>query len=347
MSHRRGFTLIELLVVVSIIGLLVALLLPAVQAAREAARRMNCSNNLKQIGLALHNYHSVHDVFPLGVAKNYLSKKTGYQPWVGWSIHAQILPYMEQASLYNAANFSWAPSGDPQTCDPINATVRGTRIAAFLCPSDPSGGSPSLNSYYGCYGTTTNGMCCNAAGMTTGGTGLFTVYSTYGLRDCIDGTGQTIAFAEALMGNPSAATRDRGNGVNGVFDPGQTEYFDASPHRPTVLAGLASCARSFESGVSINSSRGIAWTWGASNYTLFNVIQTPNDSTYPGNGCRFGYGGAGLDLAFSAPASSAHPQGVNTLMADGSVRFSRNTIAREIWWALGTKSNGELVREDY
>lgn len=347
--RERGFTLIELMVVITIIVILIAMLLPAVQSAREAMRRLSCSNNLKQIGLALLGYHTALDVFPLGVSKNALSSPTDYQPWAGWSIHAQILPYIEQTPTYNAANFAWAPSGNATTCDPINATVRGVTVATYLCPSDPIGGAPNLNNYYGCFGTTTNGMCCLPRSLlSTGSTGMFTVYASYALRNCTDGTTQTIAFSESLSGDRMDTRGYRGNGVNGVNDPGGTEYLDASPHVATVLVGLSSCSRFFQSGGTVRSDRGAVWTWGASNYSLFNVIQTPNEATYQGNGCRFGYGGgeSGLDLAFSAPASSAHPGGVNVLMVDGSVHFVKNTIARAVYWALGTKSNGEIVGSD-
>src|ERR1700737_4941499 len=124
---RRGFTLIELLVVIAIIAVLIALLLPAVQAAREAARRSQCINNLKQIGLGLHNYHSTHNVFAMGASKN---PKNGPGDsdliWSSWSAHGLLLPYLEQQALYNAANFSWGvnPYGDP--CYLINSTVANT-----------------------------------------------------------------------------------------------------------------------------------------------------------------------------------------------------------------------------
>src|SRR5271157_319813 len=109
---RRGFTLIELLVVIAIIAVLISLLLPAVQSAREAARRAQCTNNLKQIGLAMHNYHTANNTFPPGTAASYNTQNPGCIAWMGWSAQALMLNYLEQAPLYNAANFSLDPIED-------------------------------------------------------------------------------------------------------------------------------------------------------------------------------------------------------------------------------------------
>src|SRR5829696_6164386 len=129
---RRGFTLIELLVVIAIIAVLIALLLPAVQAAREAARRAQCVNNLKQMGLAAHNYQSAVGSFPLGISSNpqNLPAPQWGSTWTSFSAQALMLPYLEQNAIYQAANFSWGPWVN-------NDTVNNAVIAAFLCPSDP------------------------------------------------------------------------------------------------------------------------------------------------------------------------------------------------------------------
>src|SRR5436309_1859029 len=132
--RRTGFTLIELLVVIAIIGVLVALLLPAVQAAREAARRVQCTNNLKQIGLALHNYISVNDTVPPAALDTRIYAGTTIANG-GFSAQARLLPYLEQTPLYNAANFSLnAINNAPGTWS--NVTVISTRLAGFLCPSE-------------------------------------------------------------------------------------------------------------------------------------------------------------------------------------------------------------------
>jgi prepilin-type N-terminal cleavage/methylation domain-containing protein len=136
MRSRRGFTLIELLVVIAIIAVLIALLLPAVQAAREAARRAQCVNNLKQIGLAMHNYHQTYDLFPMAASKNCNSDPPsscpGYADWRGWSAVSQALPFVEQAALYNAINFNFAEEIHDAVSQPMNATVIATVVNSFI-----------------------------------------------------------------------------------------------------------------------------------------------------------------------------------------------------------------------
>src|SRR3954452_10831889 len=139
MKIRRGFTLIELLVVIAIIAVLIALLLLAVQAAREAARRSQCVNNLRQIGLALHNYHSSQERFPSGGACNQGTENC--TAWNGVSAQAMILPQMEQTAVFNAINFNLSAT------DAVNTTARDTKINSFLCPSDGNAGSGNNNSY--------------------------------------------------------------------------------------------------------------------------------------------------------------------------------------------------------
>src|SRR5947209_7877310 len=163
---HRGFTLIELLVVIAIIAVLISLLLPAVQSAREAARRAQCINNMKQIGLGMHNYHTANGSFPLGGTVTSVGPGGGYAAgystsWGTWSAHALMLGYMEQQPLYNSANFSWAVVMGPGWN--INLTVGNSMLNVFLCPSDnlapiavPAGDqwAGRLNNYFASVGTT-------------------------------------------------------------------------------------------------------------------------------------------------------------------------------------------------
>ena len=161
--RRKGFTLIELLVVIAIIAVLIALLLPAVQAAREAARRSQCVNNMKQMGIAIHNYHNVHNVFPMGASSGIYDATMVYNAKQNLSLHAALLPFLEQTQVYNAINFNWGcEDNNTILCYKINFTGTTAQIKAFVCPSDPNAGIPDLNNtsntnnYYGCVGTTMN-----------------------------------------------------------------------------------------------------------------------------------------------------------------------------------------------
>jgi prepilin-type N-terminal cleavage/methylation domain-containing protein/prepilin-type processing-associated H-X9-DG protein len=362
-SPRRAFTLIELLVVIAIIAVLIALLLPAVQAAREAARRAQCVNNLKQIGIALHNYHTANDSFPMGGSKNYSIFPSDVYPWSGWSAQAVMLGYLEQQPLYNACNFNFAPTfwgGNDLRSGTTggaanNATISNMIVGLFLCPSDGNAGKQNLNSYYACYGTTIQTCSYTAAGWVS--TGLFTQWSSFGIRDCTDGSSNTIAFSEALTGNGQGngyggsagntnPSRYRGNFIMSPPGGGKaTGLVDAFQNVPNVLNDLAACAAGFQTTrTGIADHRGYRWADDATGWSMFNTVQQPND-TY--NGCRFGCDPR-CDPSCGSfyGASSAHPGGVNTLFADGSVRFIKSSISRMTWWSLGTKAGGEVVSSD-
>ena len=154
-TSRRGFTLIELLVVIAIIAVLIALLLPAVQSAREAARRMQCTNNLKQIGLGMHNYHSANNVFPMGGSAQLNARGQGPYEWENYSGFALMLSYLEQTPIFNACNFMICPDTGYGYGFAANTTAYNTKLNLFLCPSDPYSGIQNLNNYMACYGTTT------------------------------------------------------------------------------------------------------------------------------------------------------------------------------------------------
>jgi prepilin-type N-terminal cleavage/methylation domain-containing protein/prepilin-type processing-associated H-X9-DG protein len=358
--ERRGFTLIELLVVIAIIAVLIALLLPAVQAAREAARRAQCVNNLKQIGLGLHNYHSTLDSFPLGASKSNreFGNNNEYDSWTQWSSLALLLPYVEQAPLYNAINFVYAPEQSDATSNVANSTVVLTVIRGFLCPSDGNAGKFSTNSYHGCYGTSSG-----IGGFTGDTDGIFGVWYSNRISAITDGSSNTIAYAEALTGdgrgsgwrcgsnNTTNPSRYRGNGVmaGGGGDISRVSNVTMINGQTALMADLQavldSCATKFNSDPnSIGDYRGWRWADGTSGFTLFNVVQTPNPTF---NICRVGCGNScNMDSADSAPASSLHSGGVNVLFADGSVKFIKSSVNKVTWWALGSKAGGETISAD-
>ncbi len=347
--RRRGFTLIELLVVIAIIAVLIALLLPAVQAAREAARRSQCVNNLKQIGLALHNYHSVNNIFPLGASLNVYFPGTYYAKQC-WSAHGQMLPQLEQTALYNAINFYFGvdtPTGS--TSYVLNSTVIYTKVNAFLCPSDPNTNSqPAPNNYYACVGTTSNFMLpggnpnvSTLADHPT--TGLFGFQVCYGLNNCIDGTSNTIAFAESTIGNPNGAAGQKDIGLTSVGIPATALLQDNSTNFAATQLGIQACnAAAQGGGATISNARGELWAYGGLGMTMFNTIALPNSIagwTY----CGVTY--SSLVVNYSE-ADSFHSGGINTLFADGSVKFIKNSVNQTVWFALGTKANGEVISAD-
>jgi prepilin-type N-terminal cleavage/methylation domain-containing protein/prepilin-type processing-associated H-X9-DG protein len=336
-QRRSGFTLIELLVVIAIIAVLIALLLPAVQAAREAARRSQCVNNLKQMGLALHNYHQSIGSFPLGATLQPYDIGTGYENWSSWSAHSLMLPYMEQTAVYNAINFNYGAgrgSGYGYVC---NSTCMTARLSNFMCPSDGNSGVANLNNYFGSMGTS---MYSTAASDTTG---VFGYQQKYTIADVRDGTSNTVAFSEAVVGERTTAILGKGNGTGSIPNSnGLQTIYDVSTKPLTALkADMQQCDTQFLT--SRNNDRGRWWGLGAMGFTMFNTVVTPNGAKWAA--CRYGCcpqsGHAEIQVA-----NSYHSGGVNVAMTDGSVRFIKDSVSYPTWWAIGTRANGETVSAD-
>jgi prepilin-type N-terminal cleavage/methylation domain-containing protein/prepilin-type processing-associated H-X9-DG protein len=378
MTARRGFTLIELLVVIAIIAVLIALLLPAVQSAREAARRIQCTNNLKQLGLALHNYISAANAAPPGIVNTryiYFDGSNRISTWTAWSAPALLLPYVEQLPLYNAANFNSnccvVGSGDSQ-----NRTVYLTRIASFLCPSDGLAGQQNIMSYQGSIGTST--IQYPVDGNTTG---MFNVYnnlpgtpqppqscSSVTLAAITDGTSNTIAFGEGLVGDYSKSNNYRGNGMStSSADPTGGIVTNTMPgnnaeSNPTAVLQALNACNAFWATPSLSTCQGYGgcdsvgvklydgrlWALGERGWTLFNTIVPPNSKQYPWRNCRFSAGCASCAPEGSSfiNAGSFHPGGANFAFADGSVRFIKDSVNMLTYESLGTRGSGEVISAD-
>ena len=335
--RRRGFTLIELLVVIAIIAITIALLLPAVQAAREAARRMQCLNNLKQLGLAMHNYESTNGAFPPSM----VSAGTGNKAvWTnGWSAQARALPYCEQGSLFNTANFSvWKE-------DPPNTTTIMMTVSFLVCPSDPNTGVSSHD--YGLSGITNYGVNQGDWFVWGGFSGPFN-RNAFGMNrarriaEFIDGTSNTLLAAEVKANQP--ASNCRTVPLSKITDPNNVPPPTADPY--TVAPDYAFCP------LYLNEFH-TEWSDGNAHAGGFTTAWPPNKKVVgniPENlGLDLDLNGLNEELggpSFAAITSrSYHPGGVNVLMADGSAKFVKSSVDGFTWRALGTVAGGEVLSD--
>ncbi|MFO0888937.1 MAG: DUF1559 domain-containing protein [Isosphaeraceae bacterium] len=351
-SRRRGFTLIELLVVIAIIAVLISLLLPAVQSAREAARRAQCTNNLKQLGLALHNYHQAVGSLPWGDGPW----------WIEWSAHTLLLPYIEQGPIYNAINFAdMNPFGQASFVvdHPVNTTAAYGVISAFLCPSDQdrlttpdghnnymanSGSAPNASYGGNAWSPAYNGPMAGPFIYSDQGHVVPFGGTSVNFAGVTDGLSNTAAFSErvkAIGSNFGSTTAPFDTGkptaslstppaVDNALEGGPEAYYEVcnqNPPRPDA-SGM-DLALTNDDNIS-----GAMWMSGQPALTRYVHVMPPNTWS-----CR-----SGLQIAHNA--SSRHPGIVNVAFCDGSVKAVKSTIDRRTWWALGSRAGGEVLSSD-
>jgi prepilin-type N-terminal cleavage/methylation domain-containing protein/prepilin-type processing-associated H-X9-DG protein len=333
---RKGFTLIELLVVIAIIAILIGLLLPAVQSAREAARRMQCTNNLKQIGLGLFNYESSNGAFPP------TSILAGVEPGSpvkqfksNWSVLARITPFLEQSSMYNMMNFSFKNS------DVQNTSSAALVIATYICPSDPAPVKDATGANAGTsYGNVVGdwyvweelGQINRVA---------FSPNVSKRLSQFTDGLSNTMIFSESQIGHYEFRKCTSLGGLT------YTSYPDVAG-TPAMIASIAPSCSTSDSGPVGHAS----WSNGSVFNSGVTTAMSPNSKvTVPG------YGNYAWDLVTidenqggpvfaSLDADSYHPGGVNALLGDGSVKFMKNSVAGTTWRGLGSIAGGEVISAD-
>jgi prepilin-type N-terminal cleavage/methylation domain-containing protein/prepilin-type processing-associated H-X9-DG protein len=331
---HRAFTLIELLVVIAIIAVLIALLLPAVQAAREAARRSQCVNNLKQFGLAIQNYADINGALPPASSTLGTTVAGGMN---NFSMKPRILPFMEQNALYNSINMSFVQESAQ------NATNLTTQINTFNCPSDgnnPSAtyavsGAGTLPIAYTSYPDNLGTIHTNNGGQYDGPAydlGVPTYGPTVTLASIIDGTSNTAMWSEIIRGK------------GGTTTPGPNQVFSMSMTLPTsnTYVPLTTYYNNCKTSTKLAGFDFKGRIWGtdyAAQGGGYSHIMTPNLKA-----CIFS--GQTQPLQYTAMcvgASSFHPGGVNLCFLDGSVRFMKDSINQQTWWGIATRAGGEVI----
>jgi prepilin-type N-terminal cleavage/methylation domain-containing protein len=331
MTSRRGLTLIEVLVVSGLIAVLVGILLPSLQVARESVRRSSCSNNLRQVGLALTNYESARRSFPVGAESREWAENPDFpHQFFRWSVLAHLAPFYEEAGLLAGLDLTvplYTGFG-PEAVAPQNKSVVARTVPLFLCPSDI--GQPVSETF-----GPTNYAACTGSG-SSGGTpfetdGLFFINSRIRSKDVSDGRSKTIAFSESILGQGTRATTSSA-GIEPATGYGFTFRTPLSD---------AACGRPFY--YNFTDLRGFSWANGEYRTTLYNHARQPNS---PSLDCL----AAMMDSADKAKmyagygwrtARSRHPGGVTVCLADGAVRFVADAVHPAAWQAASTRAGSE------
>jgi len=326
-SQRSAFTLVELLVVIAIIGVLVGLLLPAVQAARESARRMSCSNNLKQIGLALHMHHDTMNYFPSQRDIINAPVPASQQSFYRWGPLGLLTPFLEQSAIYEAIDlkkplylFSMGPPPGVATHPDLGDEV-ATLVPTFLCPSDVN---DRVSTDWGATNYHANNGTAKDGGVYENCDGLFYIDSRTKFRDMLDGSSNTAAFCETLVGSGLA------DSTRGVANEG-AERVTASVWN--AGASIVEDSWCLNDASTVLFKRGEKWADGSVNDSGYHHFRTPNALV---NDCY-------SRQAAIKSGRSRHSGGVMVLMADGSVRFVTDSIERHPWRLLGSIADHEVV----
>jgi prepilin-type N-terminal cleavage/methylation domain-containing protein/prepilin-type processing-associated H-X9-DG protein len=379
-TRRPGFTLIELLVVIAIIAVLIALLLPAVQSAREAARRSQCTNNLKQLGLSVHNYHSATNVLPPSGERGWGGEIPGFpdssactgakiiSPTNRYSMKSRLLPYLEQQATFNSLNFNHYPGpinlndpNDPYVDDAsgwkliggmVNLTAFSTKISTFLCPSDANPGNPNpavpATNYPNNYG---GHRYYSQVAWAPNGPAYFPGWDTLirdqlSFDDATDGLSTTAMFSEWVKG-PGNLTTD---GLGTVYN--SSSGIDCGQYHPTQFPGQGGMDNHLRNvclqtgNLRVFGYKGEYWHLddpGRGGWYCHTMLPNTKSCRCWGGGYPLPYDG---DKESLVAASSSHPGGVNVLFMDGSVRFIKSSINYQTWLAIGSMAQGETVSSD-